>query len=98
LQLKFTIDYTDDFNQARTITKTLDITVEDMTAPPVGPSQNGGGGGGVAVEESFLHKVWRFIKGLFGLDSTPPSNGIPPTMEPVPNPQIIPIPPSGGKG
>ncbi|MBI5352926.1 MAG: IPT/TIG domain-containing protein [Chloroflexi bacterium] len=99
MQLTFTIDYTDDFNQPHVITKTLDITVEEMMIDPlIDPSQGGGGGGEVVVDETFLHKVWRFIKGLFGLDSAAPSNGVAPGIEPgVPDQQFIPVP-SGGKG
>ena len=97
MQLNVTIDYTDDFNQPRVITRTLDITVEEaFVDPSLDPSLNGGGE--VIVEETFLHKVWRFIKGLFGLDSAAPSNGGGPAIEPGdPNQQIIPVP-SGGKG
>ena len=53
------------------------------------------------MEETTWQKVLRFLKGLVGLDSAPPSNnptiingpaeGIPPDVKPVPLP-------SGGKG
>jgi len=104
LRLNVTIDYTDDFNQERTITKTLDIEVmEGVQEPVIDPSLNGGDGEAVAApsEENTLQKIWRFVLGLFGLDSAPPSNnqpGIAPgggTEEPVP---VIPKPGAGGKG
>lgn len=73
--LNITIDYMDDFNQARTVTKTLEVVVEEsfIEEPVTDPSVNGGGGGEVFVEEeTTLHKIFRFIKGLFGLDSAWP--------------------------
>jgi hypothetical protein len=49
------------------------------------------------TEETSLQKVWRFILGLLGLDSAPPTNGDPGVApgieEPVPAPQ-----PGAGKG
>jgi hypothetical protein len=102
--LNVTIDYTDDFNQARTVTKTLKIDVtEGMPEQPgVDPNVQPGieGIGGEVpppVEETFLQKAWRFVLGIFGLDSAPPSGGdqvTPPIEEPA-APQIK---PSGGKG
>jgi hypothetical protein len=104
ITLNVTIDYTDDFNQARTLTRTLkvDVTEGMMEEPTFDPSMQGGGGGGggefpVATEETALQKVWRFILGVFGLDSSPASGGdqvAPPVEEPAP--QIKPG--SGGKG
>lgn len=86
LTLTFTIDYSDDFNLARTITKTVDIEVmEAMQEPIIDPSA---GDGGMNVdypmggEETVLQKIWRFIRGLFGLDSAPPSGDG--SMEPGP--------------
>lgn len=101
MTLNITIDYTDDFNQARTLTKTLKIEVmEGMgEGPVVDPSIQGGGGGGevpAPVEETFLHKAWRFVLGIFGLDSAPPSGGDPITP-PVEGPSVPQIKP-GGKG
>ena len=102
INLDITIDYTDDFNQARTITHTLEIEVmEAMEEPNLGPEGGGGGGGEVitpvVTEETTLQKIWRFILGLFGLDSAPPSNNTPggtiEPVEPLPGPK-----PAGGKG
>jgi len=99
LALDITIDYTDDFNQARTIQRTLQIdVVEGFEEPVVDP----GAGGEVfptPVEETLLQKAWRFILGLFGLDSAPPSNNDPGIVpgpgieEPLPAPK-----PGTGKG
>lgn len=97
LHLTVTIDYVDDFNQPRTITRTLDLVVDEAFIEPT-PDPAMGGGGGEISNESFLQKVWRFLRGLFGLDSTPPDNGGNPTAEPVPNNGPIQIPPGGGKG
>jgi hypothetical protein len=102
--LDITIDYTDDFNQSRTITHKLEIEVMEgePIVDPSDPSAGGGGGGGeefppMQAEETALQKVWRFILGLFGLDSTPPSNNdpgiVPEGEEPLPAPK-----PGSGKG
>ena len=102
LKLTLTIEYTDDFNQPRTITKTLDLTVEEGSAGPTvepGKEGNGGGGGGEVLpptEETFLQKVWRFILGLFGLDSGAPSTA--PAIEGGPTEMPVPIQPGGGGG
>lgn len=103
--LTITIDYTDDFNQARTLTRKLEIEVmEGMTEEPIiDPSMPGEGGGGggefpVPSAETPLQKVWRFVLGLLGLDSAPPADGggeqIPPEMEPA----VPEVKPGAGKG
>jgi hypothetical protein len=99
--LDVTIDYTDDFNEPRTINKTLEVEVmEGMSEEPViDPSMGGGGGGGemvVSTPETPLQKAWRFVLGLLGLDSASPSGGdqVPPGTE-------VPVPPgkpATGKG
>ena len=102
--LDITIDYIDDFNQPRTIERTLEIEVmEGDVAPPLDPSVGGGGGGGgggeeipVQAGETVWQKIWRFILGLLGLDSSAPSGGVP--GEGAPFEQPIPVQPSGGKG
>lgn len=98
--LSIIIEYTDDFNQARVITKSLQIEVmEGMQEPIIEPGMEGGGGAmPMPAEETALQKVWRFVLGLFGLDSAPP-----PTNDPgiVPGPGIeepIPVPGPAGKG
>lgn len=105
VKLNLMIEYTDDFNQPRTIEKTLEVNVEEEFVGQIpDPSLDGGGGGGgggggdfFPVEETFLQKTWRFILGLLGLDSAPPASSpdmqVPPIEElPVPNPG------GGGKG
>jgi len=72
--LDVVIEYVDDFNQSRTITKQLEIEVQEaFIEPTLDPSMEGGGGGEAIIEEeSTLHKIFRFVKGLFGLDSAWP--------------------------
>lgn len=69
--LLVSIDYTDDFNQQQVVTQTL--TVEVMDQPVIEPPVDGNPNGGVDIPtqspETFLHKVWRFVLGLIGLDS-----------------------------
>jgi hypothetical protein len=103
MTLDITIDYTDDFNQPRTLTRSLQIEVmEGFEEPIIEPGVEGGGGGGegfpLPQEENTLQKVWRFILGLLGLDSAPSNNdpGIVPgpgIEEPLPEPR-----PGAGKG
>jgi hypothetical protein len=100
MTLDITIDYTDDFNQPRTITRTLEVEVmEAFIEPTPDPSVIGGEGEPMPIpgEENALQKVWRFILGLFGLDSAPPTNGDP-SIVPV-EPQEKPLEPiPGGRG
>jgi len=102
MNLDITIDYTDDFNQARTITRKLEIEVmEGFIEPTPDPSMGGGGGGEgapVQTEESTLQKVWRFVLGLFGLDSAPPSNGNPGVSPGIEEPAPVVPKPGTGKG
>jgi hypothetical protein len=51
----------------------------------------------VTSDETFLHKVWRFALGLFGLDSAPPSSETP-GGNPLPGEEIMPLPSGGGGG
>jgi hypothetical protein len=75
--------------------------MEGFEEPVIEPGTEGGGGEGfpVPVEETALQKVWRFLLGLLGLDSAPPSNGDPGIVpgpgieEPLPGPK-----PGTGKG
>ena len=99
LELKFTINYTDDFNQPRQIEQSLTIDVLEMPVMET-PIPGTEGGGEVIIEqpETFWQKILRFLRGLFGLGSekeTP--TPMPGEMEPLPNegkPIIVP----GGKG
>lgn len=77
--LDITIEYTDDFNQPRTLTRKLEVEVmEGMTEEPIfDPSIEGGGEFPVVEEETLPQKAWRFVLGLLGLDSAPPSSAEP---------------------
>jgi len=95
IDLTITIEYTDDFNQARTLTQTLTLDVTDMAIEPTPDLSAPGGGKGVSTApESIWQKVWRFILGLFGLDSGSPSTPTPAIEQPT----MIPIIPGGGGG
>lgn len=101
--LNFTIEYVDDFNEPRTITKSIDVEVmEAMVDPSLDPSLNGGGNDGMGEggfppveEENVWQKIWRFILGLFGLDSSGPTITEPGVVPPSEGPSVQPIP---GKG
>ena len=79
--LDILIEYVDDFNQPRTITKKLDIEVLDAVIEPTPePATPTDGLQPYNADETPLHKFFRFIKGLFGLDSSwpvwqPPGGG-----------------------
>ena len=98
LDLNITIEYTDDFNQVRTISKTLTVDVSDMSMQPTPDmSMQGGGSSNSTQPESFWQKVWRFILGLFGLDSSS-SVSTPVPVGPTQTPMPLLHPGGGGKG
>jgi hypothetical protein len=94
------IDYTNDFNQPQVISETLSVDVMDQSVilPPVDGNQGDGTNIPPQSPETFLHKVWRFVLGLIGLDSglgTAKSTNNNPAVE-TPSPQkpvIIPVQP-----
>jgi hypothetical protein len=106
--LNFTIDYTDDFNQPRTLTRKLEVEVVEgmMEDPMLDPSIEGGGGGGfgeggmpiMSEPETPLQKVWRFVLGLLGLDSAPPSDSGGEQIMPEGEPIVPEVKPGAGKG
>jgi hypothetical protein len=91
LELLVTVDYTDDFNQQRTITDT--VTVEVIEAPPIDPGVDGGVDGGPIepppVEEGWWQRLVRFIRALLGLDTGDSAPGGGP--DGVPTEDAIPI-------
>ncbi len=94
LTLTFTIDYTDDFNDPQRLTRTMEIMVEPTPSyygPPEGyptpPVESGEESGG------FWQGVWRFLRGLLGLDSS-----IPDTDSGYESPYTRPDTPDGGGG
>jgi len=96
--LDVVIEYVDDFNQPRTLTKTLNVEVmEGFIEPTPDPALGGGGGGEFPIVsgETTLQKIWRFVLGILGLDSSAPSNGG--TEQPPIEKPISPLP-QGGKG
>lgn len=86
LEIEISINYTDDFNQPRTITQTLAVEVMEMPAPefptdgfPVEPPP--------PAEETFWLRVLRFLRGLIGLDSAEPT---PAPFNPLPGNEFFP--------
>jgi hypothetical protein len=80
LELNVLLEYVDDFNQSRTVERTLKVTVEEAfvepTLDPSLPPEEGGEFIPVS-DETFFQKTWRFVLGLFGLDSAPPPPPMP---------------------
>ncbi len=100
LNVTVTINYTDDFNQPRLITSTLNVEV--MPAPEITEGLEGQDGMVVtpavpvdAGSETFWSKLLRFFKGLFGLGSGQKELPVEAT-ETVPTEQFYPSRP--GKG
>ncbi len=69
------VNYTDDFNQPRSISQTLNVDVQEMpTMEPIPPEGLPGDDGMIpGAPETFWQKVVRFFKGLFGLGSDQPA-------------------------
>ena len=83
LEVLVTVDYTDDFNQPRTIENTFIVQVMESGGVPgegeIPPEGLNGGQVPPAAPETIWTKIWRFILGLLGLDSSAPSpDTIPP--------------------
>ena len=101
--LLVSIDYTNDFNQPQVITKTISVDVQEqpIIEPPVDGGQTNGGTPQVVAPETFLQKVWRFILGLIGLDSSrtttnQPTENQPVVTQPPQKPIIVPAQPLKG--
>lgn len=97
------INYTDDFNQARQITLSVPVNVQELPPPPEitpgAPGSEGPGGVPVPVEETFWDRVLRFFRGLLGLGSGQPQpDAGQPMPEPIPQPMPMPGGGGGGKG
>jgi len=92
--ISLTLDYTDDFNQPRSLSQNLEVEVMEMTEepfpgsdselPPVNDVMD-------TASETFWQKAWRFILGLLGLDSSRPE------IQPADTtaPSEMPVSPSG---
>jgi hypothetical protein len=96
LELLISIDYTDDFNQPRTITQTLTVEVVEGYIEPI-PDPGIPEEPIPATDDSFWQKIWRFILGVFGLDSSKITPEVIPSDIPYDTVPIEPLP-SGGKG
>ena len=91
--LEISVDYTDDFNQARQISETLDIEIQEFI-PFEEPVQGEGDPGSFNPEgpETIWHKVWRLFLGLLGFNS----GGKQPTqLDMTPSEEIQPVAPDG---
>ena len=71
------VDYTDDFNQPQSITR--QVPLEVMEAPVMEPEPYPGMGDGSGSPpqgqaETTWQRALRFVRGLIGLDSSPPSS------------------------
>jgi hypothetical protein len=97
--LEVRVDYSDDFNQPRQVTQMISVEVQEMFIPEE-PTEGGGGGEfmpPILEEETVWQKIWRFVLGLLGLDSTRQSTGseLMPTEGEMPP---IEVQPGGGGG
>ena len=84
LELQLSVTYTDDFNRPAVISDTVTIEVlEAIPIEPVDPTLGPDGlpidpnapvdEGGATGQESLGQRIWRFLRGLFGLGSEPSS-------------------------
>ncbi len=97
LDLQLSVTYTDDFNRPAIITDTLTIEVLDAIPVEPGPELGPDGlpidpgvpvdDGGATTEESLGQRIWRFIRGLFGLGSDTPAGGEQAPVEEFPAPE-----------
>ncbi len=104
MEVKVSINYTDDFNMPRFVEQTLQIEVQP--AMDMGPTPNSDGTinpgkgdqmpvDGLTQPETFLQKVWRAIKGFLGLDGGTGQNQTPVTTEMPVEGKPIPVGPKG---
>jgi hypothetical protein len=87
LDIVVTINYTDDFNQPRTLVQKISIEVQpgmEITPDPSLENPEGNGMTGLPVEqmpETFWQKIGRFFKGMLGLGSGKSEQDIVPVDE-----------------
>jgi hypothetical protein len=93
-KLLLTLDYTDDFNQQRSITQSLEVDATEMIEETL-PGSDGelppSNEVPDSTPETFWQKAWRFVLGLLGLDSSRPELQPADTMPP----SEMPVSPSG---
>ncbi len=81
-EILVTVDYTDDFNEPKTITKQISVDVHEAPEgePGVDPQDVSGEGPGTnrpgAQPESMLQLALRFVRGMIGLDSGQPMRSV----------------------
>jgi hypothetical protein len=85
LELRLSVDYTDDFNQPGQITDTITLEVQEAFIPeePLLPPEGFEPPPAETQPETLGQKIWRFILGLLGLSSGRPE-AAQPAMEPMP--------------
>lgn len=96
LEVTVTINYTDDFNQARQVVQTLNVDVLPMQEmiPPEGMDGGIPSEGNTNAPQDFGDILLRVIKALLGLDSSAPKMIVPSEIQP----ESEPVMPRGGKG
>lgn len=96
LTLTVTLNYSDDFNEPQTITRTLEVEVQEMSFPEPGMEGGEMPPDRVPQSETLLQRIWRFIRGLLGLDSgVPTTPGGPGEYIPTPG-EEVPLEGEGG--
>ena len=70
--LLISVDYLDDFNQSQVISQTITVEVLDIGViePDMGIDGSEEIEPPVEQPETFFQKLWRFILGFLGLDSS----------------------------
>ena len=100
LDITISVSYTDDFNQPRMVEQILNVQVEPIPVYEENPDE-GFETPILEQPETFLQKIIRFFKGMFGLGSgkpVSPDNGIPAIEGDIPQEEIPVKPMPSGKG
>ncbi len=96
--INFTISYTDDFNQPRIVEQSMIVMVEEEFIMPTEEVPLGPDGLPIPNDEPAVEtigqKILRFLKGLIGLDSAPPTQDAVPLDGGIEE-QVKPVSPKG---